>query len=58
MEAELCPYVVVLYQGREYAAGNEYSISFRRAKSGGLEECPMSDVPVGIRNHPDVLVVD
>ena len=50
-------YVVVLYRGEGHAAGNGYSLSFRRGSDGRLKECPMDDIPVGLLRNPDALVV-
>jgi len=57
MQINMPEYLVVIYRGKEHPAGDESSISFHRDSDGRLQECPMSDVPIGIKRHPTVLVV-
>ena len=58
MQIEKPEYLVVIYRGKGHPAGDGYSSSFRRDEDGRLQECSMSDVPVGIKRHPAVLVVE
>ncbi|KKL98428.1 hypothetical protein LCGC14_1586430 [marine sediment metagenome] len=57
MQINTPEYLVVIYRGKEHPAGDGSSISFRRDSDGRLQECSMSDVPVGIKRNPTVLVV-